>query len=145
MLELMQDEVFKAFSTYALIVILKTMLMSPFTSFYRIRKGVGRTRVVSIQQLWTHFNAPHPRFRLLPRRRMWPLSLRKRERNYWEPSRMSSEFVGESKVCWDSFVTLQQKNGRTYLSSHRINEWTNNANLLMLIKLATCFNTLCKA
>ncbi|XP_051912217.1 microsomal glutathione S-transferase 1-like [Hippocampus zosterae] len=39
MLELMQDEVFKAFSTYTLIVILKLMLMSPLTSFYRFRKG----------------------------------------------------------------------------------------------------------
>ncbi|XP_019721779.1 microsomal glutathione S-transferase 1 [Hippocampus comes] len=39
MLELMQDEVFKAFSTYALIVILKMMLMSPLTTFYRFRKG----------------------------------------------------------------------------------------------------------
>ncbi|XP_037099505.1 microsomal glutathione S-transferase 1-like [Syngnathus acus] len=39
MLDLMQDEVFKAFSTYALIVILKMMLMAPLTTFYRVRRG----------------------------------------------------------------------------------------------------------
>ncbi|XP_077356341.1 microsomal glutathione S-transferase 1.2 [Festucalex cinctus] len=39
MLDLMQDEVFMAFSTYALIVILKMMFMAPLTTFYRFRKG----------------------------------------------------------------------------------------------------------
>ncbi|XP_061663808.1 microsomal glutathione S-transferase 1-like [Syngnathoides biaculeatus] len=39
MLDLMQDDVFMAFSTYALIVILKMMIMSPLTTFYRFRKG----------------------------------------------------------------------------------------------------------
>ncbi|KAF0039171.1 hypothetical protein F2P81_009655 [Scophthalmus maximus] len=37
---LMEDEVFKAFSTYAAIVILKMMLMGPMTGFYRHARGV---------------------------------------------------------------------------------------------------------
>ncbi|XP_057709852.1 microsomal glutathione S-transferase 1-like [Corythoichthys intestinalis] len=39
MLDLMQDEVFRAFSTYALVVILKTMIMAPLTAFYRFKRG----------------------------------------------------------------------------------------------------------
>ncbi|KAM7377793.1 hypothetical protein PAMA_012945 [Pampus argenteus] len=36
---LMQDEVFMAFTTYAVIVILKMMLMSPITAYYRLTRG----------------------------------------------------------------------------------------------------------
>lgn len=41
MAHLMEDEVFMAFTTYATIVILKMMLMSPLTSYYRITRGVS--------------------------------------------------------------------------------------------------------
>ncbi|KAM3614343.1 uncharacterized protein V6R79_013033 [Siganus canaliculatus] len=39
MAKLMEDDVFMAFTTYATIVILKMMLMSPMTSFYRFKRG----------------------------------------------------------------------------------------------------------
>lgn len=41
MASLMEDEVFKAFSTYAAIVILKMMLMGPMTGYFRFTRGVG--------------------------------------------------------------------------------------------------------
>lgn len=41
MATLMEDEVFKAFSTYAAIVILKMLLMAPMTAYYRMTRGVG--------------------------------------------------------------------------------------------------------
>ena len=37
----LEDEVFLAFSTYATIVVLKTMLMAPLTAYYRFTRGVG--------------------------------------------------------------------------------------------------------
>lgn len=37
---MIDSEVFLAFSTYATIVILKTMLMSPLTTYFRLRKKV---------------------------------------------------------------------------------------------------------
>nr|XP_046235462.1 microsomal glutathione S-transferase 1-like [Scatophagus argus]XP_046235463.1 microsomal glutathione S-transferase 1-like [Scatophagus argus]XP_046235464.1 microsomal glutathione S-transferase 1-like [Scatophagus argus]XP_046235465.1 microsomal glutathione S-transferase 1-like [Scatophagus argus]XP_046235466.1 microsomal glutathione S-transferase 1-like [Scatophagus argus] len=39
MANLMEDKVFMAFTTYAVIVILKMMLMAPMTAFYRITRG----------------------------------------------------------------------------------------------------------
>uniref|UniRef100_A0A8C4EA21 Microsomal glutathione S-transferase 1 n=1 Tax=Dicentrarchus labrax TaxID=13489 RepID=A0A8C4EA21_DICLA len=39
MANLMEDEVFMAFTTYAAIVILKMMLMAPLTAYYRITRG----------------------------------------------------------------------------------------------------------
>nr|UDM84154.1 microsomal glutathione S-transferase 1 [Sillago sihama] len=39
MAALTEDEVFLAFSTYAVIVILKMMLMAPLTAYYRITRG----------------------------------------------------------------------------------------------------------
>uniref|UniRef100_A0A3Q3W8D7 Microsomal glutathione S-transferase 1 n=1 Tax=Mola mola TaxID=94237 RepID=A0A3Q3W8D7_MOLML len=39
MAHLMEDEVFMAFTTYATIVILKMMLMSPMTAYYRFTRG----------------------------------------------------------------------------------------------------------
>ncbi|KAM9334841.1 microsomal glutathione S-transferase 1.2 [Symphorus nematophorus] len=39
MATLMEDEVFMAFTTYAAIVILKMMLMSPMTAYYRLTRG----------------------------------------------------------------------------------------------------------
>ncbi|XP_077401017.1 microsomal glutathione S-transferase 1-like [Vanacampus margaritifer] len=36
---LMQDEVFMAFCTYSLIVIMKLMIMAPITAYYRISRG----------------------------------------------------------------------------------------------------------
>ncbi|XP_030592042.1 microsomal glutathione S-transferase 1.2 [Archocentrus centrarchus] len=39
MAELMENEVFMAFTTYAAIVILKMLLMGPMTSYYRITTG----------------------------------------------------------------------------------------------------------
>merc|ERR1712002_824479 len=39
MAELIQDEVFMAFTTYAAIVILKMMLMAPITAYYRFTRG----------------------------------------------------------------------------------------------------------
>ncbi|XP_059181823.1 microsomal glutathione S-transferase 1-like [Centropristis striata] len=36
---LMKDEVFKAFTTYAAIVVLKMLLMGPMTAYHRITKG----------------------------------------------------------------------------------------------------------
>lgn len=41
MAKLMEDEVFKAFTTYAAIAILKMMLMAPMTAYYRFTRGVG--------------------------------------------------------------------------------------------------------
>lgn len=41
MAKLIEDEVFKAFATYAAIVILKMLLMAPMTAFYRLTRGVG--------------------------------------------------------------------------------------------------------
>lgn len=41
MANLMEDEVFKAFTTYAAIAILKMMLMAPMTAYYRFTRGVG--------------------------------------------------------------------------------------------------------
>lgn len=40
----MANEVFRAFTTYAVIVILKMMLMAPLTSYYRVTKGVRPPR-----------------------------------------------------------------------------------------------------
>lgn len=37
--KLIEDQVFMAFTTYATIVILKMMLMSPLTAFYRFTRG----------------------------------------------------------------------------------------------------------
>ncbi|XP_054608603.1 microsomal glutathione S-transferase 1-like [Dunckerocampus dactyliophorus] len=37
--DLMQDEVLRAFSTYALIVILKMMMLAPLTAYYRLTRG----------------------------------------------------------------------------------------------------------
>ncbi|XP_061663810.1 microsomal glutathione S-transferase 1-like [Syngnathoides biaculeatus] len=39
MVDLMQDEVFMAFSTYSLIVILKLMMMAPIVAHYRFSRG----------------------------------------------------------------------------------------------------------
>ncbi|KAK5849142.1 hypothetical protein PBY51_008806 [Eleginops maclovinus] len=39
MAKLMEDEVFMAFTTYAVIVVLKMLLMAPLTVFYRITRG----------------------------------------------------------------------------------------------------------
>lgn len=39
MAELMENEVFMAFTTYAAIVILKMLLMGPITAYYRITRG----------------------------------------------------------------------------------------------------------
>ncbi|XP_073337058.1 microsomal glutathione S-transferase 1-like [Pagrus major] len=39
MAKLMEDEVFKAFTTYAAIAILKMMLMAPMTAYYRFTRG----------------------------------------------------------------------------------------------------------
>ncbi|XP_019955351.2 microsomal glutathione S-transferase 1-like [Paralichthys olivaceus] len=39
MADLMENEVFKAFTTYAAIVILKMMLMGPLTGYYRMTRG----------------------------------------------------------------------------------------------------------
>ncbi|CAL8323274.1 unnamed protein product [Lota lota] len=39
MAPLFEDEVFLAFSTYATIVVLKTMLMAPLTAYYRFTRG----------------------------------------------------------------------------------------------------------
>ncbi|KAL3048393.1 hypothetical protein OYC64_007046 [Pagothenia borchgrevinki] len=39
MAKLMEDEVFMAFTTYAVIVVLKMLLMAPLTAFYRITRG----------------------------------------------------------------------------------------------------------
>lgn len=41
MAKLIEDEVFMAFATYSAIVILKMMLMSPMTAFFRLTRGVG--------------------------------------------------------------------------------------------------------
>ncbi|AWP00948.1 putative microsomal glutathione S-transferase 1 isoform 2 [Scophthalmus maximus] len=59
---LMEDEVFKAFSTYAAIVILKMMLMGPMTGFYRHARGAfsneedvsGKSAEEKKKQLRTH-------------------------------------------------------------------------------------------
>nr|XP_029137976.1 microsomal glutathione S-transferase 1-like [Labrus bergylta] len=40
MVKLMDDEVFKAFTTYAAVVIIKMLLMAPMTAFYRFSRGV---------------------------------------------------------------------------------------------------------
>nr|XP_057925014.1 microsomal glutathione S-transferase 1-like [Doryrhamphus excisus]XP_057925015.1 microsomal glutathione S-transferase 1-like [Doryrhamphus excisus] len=37
--DLMQDEVLRAFSSYALLVILKVMMMAPLTAYYRFSRG----------------------------------------------------------------------------------------------------------
>ncbi|XP_070710018.1 microsomal glutathione S-transferase 1-like [Pempheris klunzingeri] len=37
--KLMEDEVFKAFTTYAAIVVVKMMLMAPMTAYYRLTRG----------------------------------------------------------------------------------------------------------
>ncbi|XP_034529570.1 microsomal glutathione S-transferase 1-like [Notolabrus celidotus] len=39
MMKLMEDEVFRAFSTYAAVVVVKMMLMSPMTAFFRFTRG----------------------------------------------------------------------------------------------------------
>nr|XP_019955351.1 PREDICTED: microsomal glutathione S-transferase 1-like [Paralichthys olivaceus] len=39
MADLMENEVFKAFTTYAAIIILKMMLMGPLTGYYRMTRG----------------------------------------------------------------------------------------------------------
>ncbi|XP_017287152.1 microsomal glutathione S-transferase 1 [Kryptolebias marmoratus] len=39
MAQLMEDEVFRAFTTYAAIVTLKMMLMGPMTAYFRITRG----------------------------------------------------------------------------------------------------------
>ncbi|XP_065807336.1 microsomal glutathione S-transferase 1 [Labrus bergylta] len=39
MVKLMDDEVFKAFTTYAAVVIIKMLLMAPMTAFYRFSRG----------------------------------------------------------------------------------------------------------
>ncbi|KAK5876764.1 hypothetical protein CesoFtcFv8_026087 [Champsocephalus esox] len=39
MAKLMEDEVFMAFTTYAVIVVVKMLLMAPLTAFYRITRG----------------------------------------------------------------------------------------------------------
>ncbi|KAI9517004.1 hypothetical protein NQZ68_011481 [Dissostichus eleginoides] len=39
MAKLMEDEVFMAFTTYAVIVVVKMMLMAPLTAFYRMTRG----------------------------------------------------------------------------------------------------------
>ncbi|XP_010791868.1 microsomal glutathione S-transferase 1 [Notothenia coriiceps] len=39
MAKLMEDEVFKAFTTYAVIVVVKMLLMAPLTAFYRFTRG----------------------------------------------------------------------------------------------------------
>ncbi|XP_060885285.1 microsomal glutathione S-transferase 1-like [Labrus mixtus] len=39
MVKLMDDEVFRAFTTYAAVVIVKMLLMAPMTAFYRFSRG----------------------------------------------------------------------------------------------------------
>uniref|UniRef100_UPI0037E7FADE microsomal glutathione S-transferase 1-like n=1 Tax=Semicossyphus pulcher TaxID=241346 RepID=UPI0037E7FADE len=39
MAKLMEDEVFRAFTTYAAVVIVKMLLMAPLTAFYRFSRG----------------------------------------------------------------------------------------------------------
>lgn len=41
MAELMENEVLMAFTTYAVIVILKLLLMGPVTAYYRLTRGVS--------------------------------------------------------------------------------------------------------
>lgn len=44
MVDWMENEVFRAFTTYAAIVTLKMMLMGPLTAYFRITRGVSGTR-----------------------------------------------------------------------------------------------------
>lgn len=41
MAQWMEDEVFKAYTTYSLIVIVKMMLMSLMTTYFRLTRGVS--------------------------------------------------------------------------------------------------------
>lgn len=41
MAQWMEDEVFKAYATYSLIVIIKMMLMSLMTAYFRFTRGVS--------------------------------------------------------------------------------------------------------
>lgn len=41
MAELMENEVVRAFSTYAVIVVVKMLLMGPMTGYYRFTRGVS--------------------------------------------------------------------------------------------------------
>lgn len=67
MAQLMEDEVFMAFTTYAAIVTVKMMLMGPLTAYYRITRGVGNNGNASnvcftevrynfIYTFWTYLN-----------------------------------------------------------------------------------------
>uniref|UniRef100_A0A3Q3L1N8 Microsomal glutathione S-transferase 1 n=1 Tax=Labrus bergylta TaxID=56723 RepID=A0A3Q3L1N8_9LABR len=60
MVKLMDDEVFKAFTTYAAVVIIKMLLMAPMTAFYRFSRGevdvsVLHCYALSVHSLWLVF------------------------------------------------------------------------------------------
>lgn len=43
--KLMENDVFKAFATYAAIVSVKMLLMGPMTGYFRITRGVGNSNI----------------------------------------------------------------------------------------------------
>lgn len=57
MAQLMENEVFKAFTTYAAIVTVKMILMGPVTVYFRLTRGVGNTN--SLLSCWNRFSIFH--------------------------------------------------------------------------------------
>lgn len=43
--KLMENDVLKAFATYAAIVTVKMLLMGPMTGYFRVTRGVGNSNI----------------------------------------------------------------------------------------------------